>query len=70
MTYGFSQLYIAIGDEREDGGLVVRIWHKPYITLIWLGTVFMAIAGFISLSDRRLRGGVPKPAGAKAEAAK
>ncbi len=70
MTYGFSQLYIAIGDEREDGGLVVRIWHKPYITLIWLGTVFMAIAGFISLSDRRLRVGVPKPAGAKAEAAK
>lgn len=60
LTYGLSQLYVAIGDATDDGGHVVRLWHKPYITLIWYGTLFMAFAGFLSLSDRRLRLGVPK----------
>lgn len=60
LTYGFSQLYIAIGDADGQGGHVVRIWHKPYITLIWYGTIIMSIAGFLSLSDRRLRVGVPQ----------
>ncbi len=40
----------------------MRIWHKPYITLIWLGALLMAFAGFLSLTDRRLRVGAPKPA--------
>ena len=41
---------------------MVRIWFKPYVTLIWLGCVLMAFAGFLSLSYRRLRIGAPKPA--------
>ncbi len=60
LTYGLSQLYIAVGDADNEGGHVVRIWHKPYITLIWWGAVIMAIAGFWSLSDRRLRVGAPR----------
>ncbi len=60
LTYGFSQIYISLGDVSEDGSRVVRVWYKPYIILIWLGTVIMAGAGFLSLSDRRLRIGVPK----------
>ena len=44
------------------GGHVVRIWYKPWVTLIWLGAVVMAFAGFLSLTDRRLRVGAPKPA--------
>ncbi len=62
LTYGFSQIYISLGDVSEDGSRVVRIWYKPFIVLIWLGTLFMAGAGFLSLSDRRLRIGVPKSA--------
>ncbi len=62
LTYGFSQLYISLGDADADGGRVVRIWHKPYVTLIWYGTLIMAGAGFLSLSDRRLRVGVPRAA--------
>ncbi len=36
---------------------VVRVWYKPYVTLIWLGAVVMAGAGVLSLTDRRLRVG-------------
>ena len=60
-TYGFSQLYLQLGEPLDDTH-VVRIWHKPYITLIWLGTVLMAFAGFLSLTDRRLRVGAPRRA--------
>ncbi|HEV7344773.1 MAG TPA: heme lyase CcmF/NrfE family subunit [Devosia sp.] len=60
-TYGFSQLYLQLGEPLDDTH-VVRIWHKPYITLIWLGTVLMALAGLLSLTDRRLRVGVPRRA--------
>jgi cytochrome c-type biogenesis protein CcmF len=35
------------------------------VTLIWLGAIVMAFAGFLSLTDRRLRVGVPKRAVAK-----
>lgn len=61
-TFGFSQLYVAIGDETPDGHVSVRITWKPLVTLIWLGTVVMALGGALSLADRRLRVGAPKPA--------
>ncbi|WP_159952882.1 heme lyase CcmF/NrfE family subunit [Rhizobium sp. 18065] len=60
VTFGLSQLYVSLGDPMADGGLVVRIWWKPWILCIWLGTVVMMAGGVVSLSDRRLRVGVPK----------
>ncbi len=63
----FSQLYLALGEIRDDGSAVLRIWWKPLITLIWLGTLVMVIGGIISLSDRRLRVGAPKPSAKRAE---
>ena len=65
-TYGFSQLYLQLGEDAVDGSHVVRAWYKPYVTLIWLGPLLMAAAGVLSLSDRRLRVGAPRPAAAKA----
>jgi len=62
LTYGLSQLYIAVGEADDEGGHVVRIWHKPFITMIWWGAVIMALAGLWSLSDRRLRVGAPRKA--------
>ncbi|MER2535551.1 MAG: heme lyase CcmF/NrfE family subunit [Rhizobiaceae bacterium] len=59
-TFGFSQLYLSLGDETADGGVVVRIWWKPMVTLIWLGALVMMAGGAVSLSDRRLRVGAPK----------
>jgi len=62
MTRGFSQLYLSLGDAGGDGAINVRLYHKPLVLLIWLGAVVMALGGALSLSDRRLRVGAPKPA--------
>ena len=62
LTRGASQLYISLGDPSADGGIAVRIYHKPLVLLIWWGPVLMAFGGMLSLSDRRLRVGAPKPA--------
>lgn len=59
LTLGLDQLYVSVGDASKDGGMVVRIWWKPFILCIWLGALIMAIGGFVSLSDRRLRVGAP-----------
>jgi cytochrome c-type biogenesis protein CcmF len=66
MTRGPSQIYLSLGDTSADGAIAVRLYHKPLVLLIWLGAVLMAFGGALSLSDRRLRVGAPKPAKAKA----
>jgi cytochrome c-type biogenesis protein CcmF len=65
LTRWVSQLYISLGDTTADGGITVRIYHKPLVLLIWFGPVLMAFGGLLSLSDRRLRVGAPKPARAQ-----
>jgi cytochrome c-type biogenesis protein CcmF len=62
MTRGFSQLYLSLGEPNADGSIAVRLYHKPLVLLIWLGAVVMMLGGALSLSDRRLRVGAPKPA--------
>jgi cytochrome c-type biogenesis protein CcmF len=62
LSRGASQLYISLGDVSSDGAIAVRIYHKPLVLLIWFGPVLMAFGGALSLSDRRLRVGAPKPA--------
>ncbi|QEN90174.1 heme lyase CcmF/NrfE family subunit [Labrys sp. KNU-23] len=61
-THGFDQIYIGLGDNLADGAIAARLYDKPLITLIWLGCLVMAFGGLLSLSDRRLRVGAPKPA--------
>ena len=67
--WGVTQIYMSLGDKQKDGGIAVRIYHKPWVTFIWLGTVVMFIGGCISLSDRRLRIGAPARKGRAREAA-
>lgn len=59
LTFGTSQLYISLGDHLDNGGVVVHVWWKPYVLMIWGGTIFMMLAGIVSLTDRRLRIGAP-----------
>jgi cytochrome c-type biogenesis protein CcmF len=69
-TLGLSQLYLSLGDEAKDGSVVVRLWWKPLVTLIWGGGLVMMAGAAMSLADRRLRVGAParrrKPAAALA----
>ena len=58
-TMWLSQLYVSLGDESGDGSVVVRVWWKPLVTLIWGGSLVMMLGGFVSLLDRRLRVGAP-----------
>jgi cytochrome c-type biogenesis protein CcmF len=65
MAHGFSQLYVSLGDPSPAGTITVRIYHKPLVLLIWFGTIVMVVGGVLSLTDRRLRIGAPKPAKSK-----
>ena len=62
MTRGAGQLYLSLGDSKPDGTTAIRLYYKPLVMLIWLGAVVMMLGGGLSLSDRRLRVGAPKPA--------
>ena len=65
LTRGVSQLYASLGEVGAKDAIVLRIYHKPLILLIWIGALVMVAGGALSLSDRRLRIGAPKPARAK-----
>jgi len=65
MERGFGQLYLSLGDTEANGSLAIRLYYKPLVLLIWIGAVIMMLGGALSLSDRRLRVGAPKPARAK-----
>jgi len=46
----------------QKGAYTVRFYFNPFIRLIWIGCLIMALGGLVSLSDRRLRIGAPKRA--------
>src|SRR5450755_3228242 len=62
MARGAGQLYLSLGDTDRDGSITIRLYYKPMVMLIWLGALVMMFGGALSLSDRRLRVGAPKPA--------
>ncbi len=67
MTRGASQLYLSLGDVNADNSIAVRLYYKPFVLLIWIGSLVMVLGGMLSLSDRRLRIGAPKPGRNKPE---
>ncbi|WP_243367610.1 heme lyase CcmF/NrfE family subunit [Microvirga solisilvae] len=62
MTIGLGQVYASLGEVEADGSVGVRLYYKPLVLLIWIGSLIMALGGGISLTDRRLRIGAPVPA--------
>jgi cytochrome c-type biogenesis protein CcmF len=65
-TTGFSDLYVALGDNRGGGRWLIRAFVNPLAPLIWLGGCLMALGGLASLLSR-LRLPVPRSALAPAE---
>ena len=52
-THGFSQLYASLGEIQPDGSsAIIRLYWKPYVTLIWYGAIIMFFGGIMSLWDR------------------
>ena len=52
-----GQLYTVIGKEDETGRWQLRLWWKPFVTLIWLGGALVAFGGLLALIGRVRRGG-------------
>jgi len=48
-------LFVALGEQLKNGDWSLRIYVKPFINWIWLGTFIMAFGGVLSISDRRYR---------------
>ncbi|MCG8492075.1 MAG: cytochrome c biogenesis protein CcsA, partial [Sneathiellales bacterium] len=55
-----ADLYAVIGEEDGKGGYATRLYHKPFISWIWLGSIIMFIGGMFSMSDRRFRVGAAR----------
>lgn len=47
-----GQLYAVLGEEAEDGRWQLRLWWKPFVTLIWLGGLMIALGGLLALLGR------------------
>ncbi len=68
-----GDLYVSLGEPVADGAWSVRVYHKPFVTWIWFGCIFMALGGALAIADRRYRvkvrgdeavaGGATAPAG-------
>ncbi len=56
-----STVFAAIGEGNVRDGFILRANIHPYVTWIWLGALLMALAGFVSLCDKRLRFGKDEP---------
>ncbi len=51
----FRDLYVSLGEPLDNGAWSVRIYYKPFIRWIWMGSLLMAIGGVLSATDRRYR---------------
>ncbi|ARS26064.1 heme lyase CcmF/NrfE family subunit [Sphingomonas sp. KC8] len=50
-----GQLYVVLGNADDQGRWQLRLWWKPWVTLIWLGGVMIALGGLLSLIGRVVR---------------
>ncbi|VAW65056.1 Cytochrome c heme lyase subunit CcmF [hydrothermal vent metagenome] len=66
----WRDLYVSIGEDLDGkGAWSVRLYHKPMIRWIWLGTLIMAFGGLLAATDRRYRQSVKRSATQPVDAA-
>jgi cytochrome c-type biogenesis protein CcmF len=51
----FRDVFVAIGERISDEAWAIRLQYKPLIRWLWLGSLVMAIGGFLAISDKRYR---------------
>ena len=54
-TFWNGQLYTVIGKPDPSGGWQVRLWWKPFVTLIWTGGALIGFGGALALLGRLWR---------------
>ncbi|MGO8609770.1 cytochrome c-type biogenesis CcmF C-terminal domain-containing protein, partial [Rhizobium johnstonii] len=47
-----GQLYTVLGQPDGQGRWQLRLWWKPFVTLIWFGGALIALGGVLSLVGR------------------
>ena len=47
-----GQLYTVLGKADEQGRWQLRLWWKPFVTLIWLGGALVAFGGLLAMIGR------------------
>ena len=52
LTRWNGQLYAVVGDRTPDGRWQLRLWWKPFVTLIWYGGLLVALGGVLALIGR------------------
>jgi cytochrome c-type biogenesis protein CcmF len=56
VDYGlFRDVYVSLGDPLGDGAWTVRVYHKPFVGWLWIGTSMLALGGGLAAADRRYR---------------
>jgi cytochrome c-type biogenesis protein CcmF len=48
-------LYTVVGKPDPAGGWQLRLWWKPFVTLIWLGGGLIGLGGAVALFGRLWR---------------
>ena len=51
----FRDLYVSLGDSLGGTAWAVRVYYKPFIGWLWMGSFLMGVGGFLAVSDRRYR---------------
>ena len=52
LTRWNGQLYTVLGGEADHDRWQLRLWWKPFVTLIWLGGLMIALGGLLALIGR------------------
>ena len=50
-----GQLYAVLGETDDQGRWQLRLWWKPFVTLIWFGGALIALGGLLALVGRLFR---------------
>ena len=54
-TFWNGQLYTVVGKQDQSGAWQLRLWWKPFVTLIWAGGALIALGGALALLGRLWR---------------
>ncbi len=60
-TNVLRDVFVALGEPLGDDAWSVRMYVKPLIGFLWLGSGIMVLGGLIAISDRRYRAAVRQP---------